>query len=577
MKTKGIITSKGIAKGFAYRLNKQSVDSIDQPILAFEEAKAVLEQSTQKASAQLRSLIERAKGKVGEQEVRILEAHILLLEDPEYQQTIVEQLSSHTESVIQAIEKTRCFFEALFLGMEGIYMQERAADINDVSKRLMRCVLGIEEVLELPEGSIVFCEDLEPSDTVALDPMRTLGIVTEKGGETSHSAIIAKSLGIPALSKVKFAELDIQNGTPVIVDALEGCLILEPTSEDFERFEVRKMTFDREKSIYNVGCCEPAHTLEGQLMEISANIAGVSKMDETLTLGADGVGLFRTEFLYMNRDTPPTLMEQFDIYKIALVAFGPKPMVIRTFDIGGDKVISYLNLAPEMNPFLGYRAVRISLDRPDLFRIQVKALLMASVFGNLKVMIPMISAVEEIIQVRAVFDSVKQELIDENTPFQHVQLGMMVEIPAVAVQADKFAKYVDFFSIGTNDLLQYTVAVDRMNEKLTHLYSWYHPSLLAMIRMTAEAGKKAGIWVGICGEAAGDPLLLPVYVALGITELSMSQRKIPEIKWHLRQLKTDACKLLTEQVLALDTAEQVKTALEEAREVVGITQKRLNT
>lgn len=563
MKTKGIITSKGIAKGFAFLLNKQSMDSIEQPVLDFEASKIVLEQSTAKAVFQLQGIIQRSKGKVGVQESRILEAHILLLEDPEYQQMIRDYLSSNTLSVTHAIEKTRSFFETLFLGMEDAYMRERAADINDVSKRLMRCVLGIEEVLELPEGSIVFCEDLEPSDTVALDPMRTLGIVTEKGGETSHSAIIAKSLGIPALSKVKFAELAIQNGTSVIVDALDGSLIIEPTAAELNLFQSRKVEFEREKSIYSVGCCDPAHTQDGQLMEISANIAGVSKMDEALALGADGVGLFRTEFLYMNRETPPTLMEQFHTYKKALEAFGSKPMVIRTFDIGGDKIIDYLKLEPEMNPFLGYRAVRISLDRQDLFKIQIKALLMASVYGNLKVMIPMISSIEEMIQVRGIFDSVKQELIDENTPFQHVELGMMVEIPAVAVQADKFAKYVDFFSIGTNDLLQYTVAVDRMNEKLTHLYSWYHPGLLAMIRMTAEAGKKAGIWVGICGEAAGDPLLLPVYVALGITELSMSQRKIPEIKWHLRQLRTETCKSLTEQVLALDTAEQVKAALQQ--------------
>lgn len=561
MEIKGIVTSKGLAFGSAYHLKKAELQLEGYPILPYQEAMAVLLASLKKAVEQLRYLITSPSVKAGDKEKEILKAHILMLEDPEYHETLKDLLKSEDISVLEAIEKARQLFEQMFLAMADDYMKERAADINDISKRVMKCVLGIEETFDIPINSVVICHDLEPSDTMALDPKRIAGIVTEKGGETSHSAIIAKSLGIPALSKVNLSGLDITDGTTLIIDALEGILILNPTQEDVRRFHLKKHGFDHDRAKFEKSKGDPAITKDGKCVEVSANIAGVDTLDDVLAWGADGVGLFRTEFLYMNRQAPPTLEEQFQIYKKALLAFGSKPMVIRTFDIGGDKIIDYLNLAAEMNPFLGYRAVRISLDRLDLFEVQIKALLMASVYGNLKIMIPMISCIEEVIKVREVVNRIVAELEAEGTQVGRFELGIMVEIPAVAVMADQFAKHVDFFSIGTNDLLQYTVAVDRMNEKLTHLYSWYHPGLLKMIQMVSTAAHKAGIWVGICGEAAGEALLLPLFLAMGIEELSMSPRKIPEIKFRLRNLCETDANSITKAVLEMDTATEVKAYL----------------
>lgn len=561
MQIKGIVTSKGLAMGTAYPLTKADFQIDGYPLLPYEEAMAVLNGALTRSKEQLRNLICSPRVKLGEKEKRILEAHIMMIEDPEYLETLKALLKPSDVNVLQAIEAARQLFENMFLSMTDDYMKERAADFNDISKRIMKCVLGIEETIEVPMNSIVICDDLEPSDTMALDPARIVGIITEKGGETSHSAIIAKGLGIPALSKIKLSDQPVAEGTPLIIDALRGILIIDPTEEDIDLFHTRKHHLNTETALFLSGKFESAKTIDGIQMEVSANIAGVTKIEEVLDCGADGVGLFRTEFLYMNRETPPTLEEQFQTYKEALIAFGSKPMVIRTFDIGGDKVIDYLKLEPEMNPFLGYRAVRISLDRTDLFEVQIRALLMASVYGNLKIMVPMISSIEEVIQVRAIVNRVQAELVAEGVDVGHYELGIMVEIPSVAVLADQFAKHVDFFSIGTNDLLQYAVAVDRMNEKLTHLYTWYHPGLLKMIQMVAEGAKKEGIWVGVCGEAAGDALLLPIFLSLGISELSMSARKIPEIKYRLRKLSMADAHRITASVFSLNTATDVKAQL----------------
>lgn len=561
MKIKGITTSNGIAFGNAFLLVKKPVDVSFKATSNIEQTLEILHTAIKKSKEQIEAIVKKTKEEIGEKESKIFSAHSLILDDPEYIKSIEDIISEEKVCSEYAVDQTRKLFEAMFLGMDNAYMRERAADINDVSNRLIRAILNIEDSIQVPDGSILICEDLEPSDTAALDPSKIAGIVTEKGGETSHSAIIAKSLGIPAISNIKIDSDKVATGRPMILDAIEGFLIINPTTAETTHYQNIRQLYMREQSVYQKGMCEPATTRDGFEVEVAANIASVAHLSNILDQGADGVGLFRTEFLYMNRTTPPSLEEQFNAYKTALEAFGDKPMVIRTFDIGGDKHIDYLNLDAEMNPFLGYRAIRISLDRKELFKVQIKALLMASLYGNLKIMFPMISSIEELLETREVIDGVKSELAKENISIGSFEIGMMVEIPAVAVQADKFAKYVDFFSIGTNDLLQYTVAVDRMNEKLTHLYSWYHPALLEMIKMVADAGKKAGIWVGICGEAAADPLLLPFYVGIGIHELSMSPSKIAEIKWRLRQLKKKELDLVVAQVLSLETSEQVKRFL----------------
>ncbi len=562
MKIQGIVTSKGIAFGQAFILEKKKIDVSFAPCMDPEMAIKDLHEAIVKSKDQLKAIVEKTKKEIGEKESKIFNAHCLILDDPEFVKSIESTIVREKSSVVYAIETTRKMFESMFMGMDNAYMRERAADINDVSNRLIKSVLGIEDRIEVEKGTILVCDDLEPSDTAALDPEKIVGIVTEKGGETSHSAIIAKSLGIPAISKVKLDPECLENGAELIVDAIDGLLIIGPTELEKRNYQDIKNHYDNERAIYSEGMMSSAETLDGQAVEISANIANVDHLEAIIKQGADGVGLFRTEFLYMNRNSPPSLEEQFSAYKTALTAFGDKPMVIRTFDIGGDKQIDYLKLDPEMNPFLGYRAIRISLDREELFRIQIKALLMASPYGNLKIMFPMISSIEELMRTKEIIASVESEMMEEKIPIGTYETGMMVEIPSVAIQAEKFAKYVDFFSIGTNDLLQYTVAVDRMNEKLSHLYSWYHPALLELIRNVARAAEKNNIWVGVCGESASDSNLLPFFVGAGVHELSMSPSKIAEMKWRLRHLTKSELQPVVEHVLSLETADQVRRYLQ---------------
>lgn len=560
MKLKGISTSRGIAFGNVFRLSKKVIDTAfvkventDETIKAFHDAVAL-------SKSQLEQLAEKTRLSIGEHESKIFLAHAMMLEDPEFIEPIEAVIRDEAACVPYAVECTRQSLVAIFSAMDNAYMRERAADITDISNRVIKNALGIVDNWDLPMNTILCCEDLEPSDTAMLDPKQIAGIITVKGGETSHSAIIAKSLNIPALSKIEIPN-HYPDGTAVILDALNGLLILEPSDADTSYYADAKVSFEQEISRYEVGKMDTAKSSDGFEMEIAANIAATEGLEAVLEAGADGVGLFRTEFLYMNRTSPPTLEEQFEAYKKVLTAFGSKPMVIRTFDIGGDKQIDYLNMDKEMNPFLGYRAIRISLDRLDLFKVQLKALLMASIYGNLKIMFPMISSVEEIQKIKKIMADIRCELEAEGTPYRAVEIGIMVEIPAVAVRAKQFAKHVDFFSIGTNDLLQYTVAVDRMNEKLSHLYTWYHPGLLSLIHNVAKSAKEAGIWVGICGESAADPLLLPFFLGCGIDELSMSQSKIAEIKWRLKSLSQKEMTAVVERVLEMDTAEAVEAYL----------------
>lgn len=557
MNIQGLSTSKGLAVGTAF-LYKKTVptikqDKVEDRFAEWQHYEAVLGET----ELQLKQMVEKTKINIGEKESQIFEAHIMMLQDEMLQEPIKEMIQGESWNASYAVNETIQSTRKIFLEMDNEYMRERAADLSDLGQRLIRNIQGIKNDLELPENAILFCEDLEPSDTAMLDPKTVAGFVTEKGGKTSHSAIIAQSIGIPAITGICPKTYGIENGAIVLLDALDGSLVINPTEDILNAFKNKQAMYLNDTSKFEVLKYEPAMTKDGHHVEVAANIADSNKAQKALEQGAEGVGLFRTEFLYMNRDSLPSVKEQFKAYKMALEAFGDKPMVIRTFDIGGDKHVDYLNLDQEMNPFLGYRAIRISLDRKAMFMDQLKALYMASVYGNLKIMFPMIATIDEIKQIKALIQEVHAQLDAEGIPYKVVELGIMVEIPVVAVEAEKFAEHVDFFSIGTNDLLQYTVAVDRMNEKLSYLYNWYHPGLLKMINMVAKAANKAGIWVGICGEAAADPLLLPFYVGSGIHELSMSGSKVAEIKWHLSQLSHQACLEVPSALLDLDTADEV--------------------
>ena len=561
MNFQGISTSKGIAFGTVFLLKKVKPDVSFNLCEDVEMALESLVDAVEKSKIQLDQLKEKTRVKIGESESRIFDAHRLIVEDPEFIKAIEDVIKQEQVVPAHAIDKVRKQFEALFLAMDNDYMRERAADINDVGNRLIKNVLGIEDHMNIPSQAIILCEDLEPSDTAALDSDLIAGIVTEKGGETSHSAIIAKSLSIPAITKIKVEDGCELSGKKAILDAITGLFIVDPTDDEIEAYKKKKEDFERSQDVFKTGMHETAVSKDGHVMEIAANIASVDLLNGVLSSGADGVGLFRTEFLYMNRCSAPSLEEQFEAYKKVLTAFGDKPVVIRTFDIGGDKKIDYLNLDHEDNPFLGYRAIRISLDRVSMFKVQLKALLKASPYGNLKIMFPMISCIDEIKAVKIIITEVEEELKSEGSEIGSYEIGMMVEIPSVVVQADKFAKYVDFFSIGTNDLLQYTIAVDRMNEKLTHLYSWYHPSLLEMIKTVAASGKRNGIWVGICGEAASDPALLPFYMAVGIHELSMSANKVSEVKHAVRQMTMEKASAIAAEVSSFETSDEIKQYL----------------
>lgn len=557
MKINGIGTSKGMAIGTAFIYKKQKLDVALKPIESVETELLLYEAALKKSTEQLKQIIEQTKLQIGEKESQIFEAHLLLLEDEEFYGVARDMISEQGVNATYATEQANRSFKALFQAMDNVYMRERAADMNDLSQRILRNLLGIESEFKVPKNAILFCEDLEPSDTAMLNPDYILGFVTEKGGKTSHSAIIAQSIGIPAITGVAYEKLGISEGMTILINADESYLIANPDESLQAEFSAQMIQKKLESEKYEALKYSHGKTRDGLSLEIAANIADSSKAAKAVEQGADGVGLFRTEFLYMNRQSLPSVEEQFQAYKMALEAFGDKPMVIRTFDIGGDKQVDYLNLEPEMNPFLGYRAIRISLDRTEMFKDQLRALIMASVYGNLKVMFPMISSITEIKAIKVLIEEVKSELDEKGIAHKPFEIGIMVEIPVVAVEAKKFAKHVDFFSIGTNDLLQYTVAVDRMNEKLAHLYNWYHPGLLSLIKNVADAANEAGIWVGICGEAASDPLLLPFYVGVGIHELSMSGSKVAEIKWTLSTLDQAACLEVVDLVLDSETPEEV--------------------
>lgn len=562
MNIKGISTSKGLAIGEVYIYTKKQIVVTDQSIGDVESELKKFSDALEQTKAQIAKLIEKTKINLGEKESQIFEAHLMMLEDDEVKTPIIDLIEGEKKNAPYAVKETFDGLRAIFESMDNAYMKERAADMKDLGERLVRNLLGIQNELELKAGSILFCEDLEPSDTAALDPKLVAGFVTEKGGKTSHSAIIAQGMGIPALTGISAEKAGLKNGNIVILDAIEGHLMLHPSTTECQNFEEKIAAYKEDILKYSAVKGKQVSTIDGYEIEIASNIADAEKAAFAVEEGADGVGLFRTEFLYMNRSSLPSVDEQFRAYKKALEAFGDKPVVIRTFDIGGDKQVDYLNLEKEMNPFLGYRAIRISLDRTEMFKDQLRALYMASPYGNLKIMFPMVATISEIKAIKALIEEVKAELNAQNKPYKEVELGIMVEIPVVAAMASQFAKHVDFFSIGTNDLLQYTVAVDRMNEKLAHLYNWYHPGLLNLIANVAEAAHDAGIWVGICGEAASDPKLLPFYVGIGIDELSMSVGKMAEVKWKVTQVKKSNCEAVVDTILGCETAEEVEALLE---------------
>ncbi|MFD4707292.1 phosphoenolpyruvate--protein phosphotransferase [Gottfriedia sp. NPDC058432] len=557
---KGIAASSGIAIAKAFRLENPELNIVKKQISDIDAEIAKLDNAIQVSNTELEKIRDHANAELGEDKAAIFSAHILVLNDPELVNPVKDKIKSESVNADFAMNEVASMFVQMFESMDNEYMKERAADIRDVTKRVMAHLLGvtISNPANITEEVIIIAEDLTPSDTAQLNRKYALGFTTDIGGRTSHSAIMARSLEIPAVVGTKEVTSKIENGVMVIVDGLDGHVIVDPSNEELEEYKAKKEKFELQKVEWAKLKNEPTVTKDGHHVELVANIGTPNDVEGVINNGGEGVGLYRTEFLYMGRDNFPSEEEQFESYKSVLESMGDKPVVVRTLDIGGDKELSYLHLPKEMNPFLGYRAIRLCLDQKDIFRTQLRALLRASVYGNLKIMFPMIATLDEFRAAKAVLLEEKEQLIKENVQVSdNIEIGMMVEIPASAVLADVFAKEVDFFSIGTNDLIQYTMAADRMNEQVAYLYQPYNPSILRLVKMVIDAANKEGKWAGMCGEMAGDALAIPLLVGLGLHEFSMSATSILPARSQMAKLSKAEMELLAEKALSMSTAEEV--------------------
>ncbi|WP_374720104.1 phosphoenolpyruvate--protein phosphotransferase, partial [Parageobacillus toebii] len=509
----GIAASSGIAIAKAYRLETPDF-VVEKKVVSDPQAEvARFEAAVAKAKEELEIIKQHALQQLGEDKAAIFSAHLLVLNDPELLNPVKEKIKTEQVNAEYALNETATMFISMFEAMDNEYMKERAADIRDVTKRVLAHLLGvtISNPSLISEEVVIIAEDLTPSDTAQLNRQYVKGFATDIGGRTSHSAIMARSMEIPAVVGTKQVTAEVQNGDVVIIDGLDGQVIVNPSDEVLAQYEEKRARYEAQKAEWAKLVHEKTVTSDGYHVELAANIGTPDDVKGVLENGAEGIGLYRTEFLYMGRSELPTEEEQFEAYKTVLERMEGKPVVVRTLDIGGDKELPYLDLPKEMNPFLGFRAIRLCLEMQDMFRTQLRALLRASVYGNLKIMFPMIATLDEFRQAKAILLEEKEKLQREGVPVaDDIEVGMMVEIPAAAVLADQFAKEVDFFSIGTNDLIQYTMAADRMNERVSYLYQPYNPAILRLISNVIDAAHKEGKWAGMCGEMAGDAIAIPI-------------------------------------------------------------------
>lgn len=564
---KGIAASNGIAIAKAYRLVEPDLSfekkAVDNPAQEVERFRAAME----KSKSELDSIRENAKKNLGADKAAIFEAHLLVLSDPELIAPIEDKINNEKVNAEVALKETTDMFVTMFEQMDNEYMKERAADIRDVTKRVLSHLLGVELVNPsmIAEEVIIVAEDLTPSDTAQLNRQFVKGFTTNIGGRTSHSAIMARSMEIPAVVGTKTATNEIKNGDLIVVDGLKGEVHINPTPELVAEYRKVQEDYEVQKAEWAKLVNEKTVSSDGHHVELAANIGNPSDLKGVIANGGEGVGLYRTEFLYMGRDQMPTEEEQFEAYKAVLEGMKGKPVVVRTLDIGGDKELPYLNLPKEFNPFLGFRAIRLCLEEQGMFRTQLRALLRASGYGNLKIMFPMIATLDEFRSAKAILEEEKQKLVSEGQKVSNkIELGIMVEIPSTAVLADQFAKEVDFFSIGTNDLIQYTMAADRMNQRVSYLYQPYSPSILRLVKMVIDAAHAEGKWAGMCGEMAGDETAIPLLLGLGLDEFSMSATSILKARSQIRNLNKADMERLAQEVLNMQTTAQVIDAVKKA-------------
>ncbi|MRJ48283.1 phosphoenolpyruvate--protein phosphotransferase [Fundicoccus ignavus] len=565
----GIAASDGVAIAPVYLLTEPdlSFETVTVEDTAAEIAR--FEQAIAQTTEEITAIRDIALESLGAEEAQVFEAHLLVVADPEFTDQVKGQVESDKVNAETALKNVSDMFIQIFASMEdNPYMQERAADIKDVSERMLAALLGVKlpSPATISEEVIVIAHDLTPSDTAQLNKKYVKAFVTNIGGRTSHSAIMARSLEIPAIVGTKEITSIVKDGDLIIVDALDGEVILNPTEDEIKTYEAKGAGYADQKAEWAKLVEAESVTKDGKHVELAANIGTPKDVVGVLENGADGVGLYRTEFLYMDSADFPTEDEQYEAYKAVLESMNGKGVVVRTMDIGGDKELPYLQLPEEMNPFLGYRAIRISLDKTDMFKTQLRALLRASVHGDLRIMFPMIATLQEFRSAKKIYDETKAELISEGVSVSEtIQVGIMVEIPAAAVLAKQFAKEVDFFSIGTNDLIQYTMAADRMNERVSYLYQPYNPSILTLIKNVIDASHAEGKWTGMCGEMAGDQTAVPLLLGMGLDEFSMSATSILRTRSLISKLDSNEMAALADKAInECATAEEVVELVEEA-------------
>ena len=564
---KGTNASSGIGIGNAVIVEEKELvikrETVRDAAAEVERFKGALDLTLKKTEELAADLATR----VGEKEAEIMQGHMMLLMDPMLTGEIETAITGESICAEYAIEQVCTTYADLFASMDDELMQQRATDMRDIKTRMQRELLGVEsvDIASLPAGTILVAKDLTPSMTAGIKPENVAGIVTELGGKTSHSAILARALEIPAVVAVPDLMNQVENGHVIVLDGSEGTVYIDPDQNVVDDFSAKREKFLKEKKELEQYIGKPTVTKDGVRIELVANIGKPEDLEKVLQYDGEGVGLFRTEFLFMDRTAMPTEEEQFEAYKTVAEGLTGKPVIIRTLDIGGDKEIPYMGLTKDENPFLGYRAIRFCPDRKDdVYKPQLRALLRASAYGNIKIMVPMVTCIEELREAKALIEEIKKELDEQNIPYKKdIEVGIMVETAAASLMADVFAKEAAFFSIGTNDLTQYTMSVDRGNDKVSYLYSTFNPAVLRSIKRIITCGREAGIMVGMCGEAASDPLMIPLLLAFGLNEFSMSASAILYSRKLITGYSTQELQAVADKAMSFATAAEVELYMRE--------------
>ena len=560
---RGIPVSGGVCRGKIVVLSKAREAMPRYEVAEKERAQEIqrLEQALTKTRQQILEVQRKVSVAMGAKDASIFDAHLLVLEDPTLIDEVTRVIQEQKINAECAFHEVAEKYGATLSSMDDEYLRERAADMRDVAARVLDNLLGRTEeadLRKLKEPCVIISYDLAPSTTALLDRKLVLGFATDAGSKTSHTAIMARSLQIPAVVGLHDASKQLKPGQYVLLDGYNGLLVVSPTDQTlFEYGQLVRKQVNLQEKLQDIRD-KPAITLDGLRITLSANIEQAADAENVRACGAEGVGLFRTEYLYLNRETLPTEEEQYQAYRQVAAALKPQPVVIRTLDLGGDKFISYLWMPQELNPFLGWRAIRYCLQERAIFRAQLRAILRAAVEGNIKMMYPMISGLDELNQANALVEECRKELQQQNIAYgEPLEIGAMIEIPSAVLTADSLAKRVGFFNIGTNDLIQYSLAVDRLNEKIAHLYEPTHPAIVRLIHATVEAGRRNGIWVGVCGEMAGDPALVPLLLGMGVDELSVAVSAVPQVKFLIRRLKSSEARELAQFALNCENGSEI--------------------